>query len=1357
MNFNEMTVEEIIEYFCNKFNNNEPFSLQELREAVCSCSITDPVANADAITIFYSGGEDKIAEALGKSGNENIRIINRTDRFKLLNYKDLYTKNSFDAWVKNAIQYENPGIVDNELKRIFIQEMYGVSEAGTDITEVGNGYWSQASADFAAATSGDSYALITNARDDRIFAREELKQLYNVADDAKKISGYTRSELAALGEDRLFEILKEQVINDFKNADVYVDLYGSKVGMDFKGTELEGVIKEVIPDNPNECICIKNSEYLNIANMDSDAFKNGIKESAVYLNEQGEIIGRSYNGTLLEGKLKDAVPEKYTYQTTYEAYSQFADDAAMRNKFGTDYDLLTTAEKYRLKEIDYFARIIDGIDDMAKLEKATADYLKGSGKTMESLNSIDRMLIKISTKTDWQKNASVSKINAWLESAQKSTTFAKVLKGAEAAGYAAISAMAAYTVYDTVYRANSAIDEGRYGEAAGIVAGSSADLAITLVGGEALAGNLIPYFAGAGMALAGPAGSLIGGILAGIIGFNISSGIGNAVNKLFRGIGLSWDYMFGNASSVLRYVDPLVLDADGDGFEILSVDDGVYFDEDASGLTERTAWVSGDDALLAVDLNGNGIIDDGSELFGTSTMLKNGKRAKNGFEALQQYDSNSDGVIDENDEEYFKILVWQDKDCDGISRSEELVSLKKAGIKSISLETGYESGRKVSAVTYADGTITKLGEFDFEARYYDTIEKEKIEIAAETEALPDVRAMGNVESLHTLMQKDETGVLTGYVKEFVAAQTHDEKEALVTKILYFITGADDIGANSRGGEMDARMLTVIEKFMGQNFMGTQGANPVNTAAPILENLYNEIFNSYYCLLNSQTGLAGYMNLLAVTENEDGTITINTEAFDAFIKLCRDNGADMTETVGEMGRYIRYVNASDSGNFIRYKNKYRTEIKYYECIMKYTSPYSFTGTAESDCYKGIRTENVIFGEGGNDTLYGGTGNDVIFGDEGDDRLYGDEGCDTLIGGEGNDYLSGDEGNDTYIFNPGDGNDVISDYENSASSGKADRILFGEGITPEDVRMERVGNNLVIRYSETDSITVRNAYSYGDGRYFVENIVFADGTSLNKTEIGQRAHNLYGTEGDDNMSGYGFSVGYDVSEVIHGLEGNDTISGKEGNDTIYGDEGDDRLYGDEGCDTLIGGEGNDYLSGGEGNDIYIFNPGDGNDVISDYENSASSGKADRILFGEGITPEDVRMERVGNNLVIRYSETDSITVQSAYSYGDGRCRVENMVFDGIAKYSINYNKISLELIEAYMKVNEPVTDACTESVTETSDDTGAFDISDASVVCVDAMLNLLVQEMSEMSSDNVTDINYNGTDINTNNTVQLWVEK
>lgn len=294
MNFNEMTVEEIIEYFCNKFNNDEKFSLQELREAVCSCSITDPVAGADALTIFYSGGEDKIADALGKSQNENIRIINRTDRFKLLNFKDSYTKNSFDKWVKTAIRDENPGMQEVELKSIFIQEMYGVSEAGTDITEVGNGYWSQASADFAAATEGDSYALITNASDDRIFVREELKQLYNAADDTKTINGYTGSELAALGEDRMFEILKEQALNDFKNADVYVDLDGSKVGMDFRGTALEEAVNEIIPDNPDECIRIKNSEYLNIANMDGETVRAGINESVVYLNEQGEIIGRSY-------------------------------------------------------------------------------------------------------------------------------------------------------------------------------------------------------------------------------------------------------------------------------------------------------------------------------------------------------------------------------------------------------------------------------------------------------------------------------------------------------------------------------------------------------------------------------------------------------------------------------------------------------------------------------------------------------------------------------------------------------------------------------------------------------------------------------------------------------------------------------------------------------------------------------------------------------------------------------------------------------------------------------------------------------------------------------------------------------
>ena len=82
------------------------------------------------------------------------------------------------------------------------------------------------------------------------------------------------------------------------------------------------------------------------------------------------------------------------------------------------------------------------------------------------------------------------------------------------------------------------------------------------------------------------------------------------------------------ARKVVRYVaDPLVIDLDSDGYEITSVTDGVYFDEDSRNLKEKTEWISSDDAFLVVDLNEDGVINDGSELLGDSTILANGEKA----------------------------------------------------------------------------------------------------------------------------------------------------------------------------------------------------------------------------------------------------------------------------------------------------------------------------------------------------------------------------------------------------------------------------------------------------------------------------------------------------------------------------------------------------------------------------------------------------------------------------------------------------------------------------------------------------------------------------------------------------------
>ena len=69
---------------------------------------------------------------------------------------------------------------------------------------------------------------------------------------------------------------------------------------------------------------------------------------------------------------------------------------------------------------------------------------------------------------------------------------------------------------------------------------------------------------------------------------------------------------------------PLVLDLNGDGLAISNVGNGVAFDLLARGNSVRTAWIQDDDALLVLDVNGNGVIDSGSELFGNTGGHANG-------------------------------------------------------------------------------------------------------------------------------------------------------------------------------------------------------------------------------------------------------------------------------------------------------------------------------------------------------------------------------------------------------------------------------------------------------------------------------------------------------------------------------------------------------------------------------------------------------------------------------------------------------------------------------------------------------------------------------------------------------------
>ena len=84
--------------------------------------------------------------------------------------------------------------------------------------------------------------------------------------------------------------------------------------------------------------------------------------------------------------------------------------------------------------------------------------------------------------------------------------------------------------------------------------------------------------------------------------------------------------------------------------------------------------------MIAIDRNNNGIIDNGSELFGNKTKSNTARiytnpNSKNGFEALSEFDSNNDGIIDEKDKEFTNLLLWQDKNSNGISETDELIKL----------------------------------------------------------------------------------------------------------------------------------------------------------------------------------------------------------------------------------------------------------------------------------------------------------------------------------------------------------------------------------------------------------------------------------------------------------------------------------------------------------------------------------------------------------------------------------------------------------------------------------------------------------------------------------------------------------
>lgn len=330
--------------------------------------------------------------------------------------------------------------------------------------------------------------------------------------------------------------------------------------------------------------------------------------------------------------------------------------------------------------------------------------------------------------------------------------------------------------------------------------------------------------------------------------------------------------------------------------------------------------------------------------------------------------------------------------------------------------------------------------------------------------------------------------------------------------------------------------------------------------------------------------------------------------------------------------------------------------------------TLTVTGLKRAWGGIGND-ILYGANDSDMLYGEAGDDLLIGYNGADRLYGGDGIDELSGGKGRDVLDG--GSEDDFMDGGLGADVLNGGTgNDRMVGDAPYLLGANGY-PAGLDVSQMGGDLMYGGAGVDKIWGNHGDDYLYG-----------GTEQDTLYGGMDNDHLFGEDGEDRLDGGGgddyLDGGADNDEVydddgkdiLYGgagddqldggkdddiLDGgteNDVLTGGDGADILRGGAGNDHLYGDTGgsapgADILDGGAGNDELNGGGGSDMYVFNLGDGKDIVQD---DGANGSVNAIVFKFNQS-EVKKVERNGADLVITYGSaaTDSVTVTGYYRGG------------------------------------------------------------------------------------------------------------
>lgn len=710
--------------------------------------------------------------------------------------------------------------------------------------------------------------------------------------------------------------------------------------------------------------------------------------------------------------------------------------------------------------------------------------------------------------------------------------------------------------------------------------------------------------------------------------------------------------------------DPLVLDLNQDGkiSTIALSDSQVFFDITGDGVKERVGWIAPQDGLLVYDKNRNGTIDGISEVFG--------KDGLSGFAELRAVaDTNYDGIIDRRDELYSQLKVWQDTNGDGISQASELKTLSQAGVKNIELNvigTNINLNGNIlsEAGRYGDSTGKRELAADVQLLAIEKVTSnpnstKTYTIDPITETLPQMRGYGYIEDSFKAYNLDPK------LKELALSFMNDKESArgnfgeflLRWSGFYDMTKSKGISESSLSRYLSDHSpikLWILERFSGvkvdtfrtefhvaENTNGGYHNQSFGNEAYLIDS-YNTLIERYEAMFAIQ---AYYGDVFSDTHYDiriDEFVVDNTTAFTTKLTEYLNNA-----TVSQTDKlYLASMMNNLEGTFLHFDAKMMID--------------SITDTTLKTIITDIMDEKVHFQFTKDSGIYS-YANTLVYGKESDESLVINSNTAVTMLAQGGDDLIRDiaGGNTTYIFRKGDGSDTIYD------AGGMDSLKL-DNITLDEVDIEINNTDLIItlKSDPTDQIRI---IDWKKAANRVESILFAGENQVDLNEL------LFPkTEGDDyielsnaddtvnTLGGNDTVYAYGGNDTIIAGEGNDVVYAGNGDDTLTGDAGADKLYGESGNDTLEGGIGNDTLDGGAGNDVYVYNLGDGKDVITD-----SSGM-DTLKFGEGINKENITVRYLLNgDMVIALKETDktfeelsdTITVKGWNTISN---RVENALF-------------------------------------------------------------------------------------------------